>query len=68
VLKLEVINDATQHFIISGDEPFRIEVSILNGNIITHVYHGADVDLEQDPDLCYDGSLLANVDQTSTNK
>lgn len=64
MLKLEIIDQETHHFCISGDEPFRIESSIVNGVPIVHAYRGAKTVADQEPDLCYDGTVGDCKDQT----
>lgn len=55
----EQTDDGVQSFLVLGDEPFRVEVNnsgIPGGNIIAHIYRGFDVDIEQEPDLVFDGN------------
>lgn len=62
MLKLRVIDNKTQHFILSGNEPFRVEVSVNRGKVTAHVYRGFDIDQEQELDGCYDGHIgLQNI-------
>lgn len=71
MLKLEVIDNRRsihrllpgpdtvegQHFVITTTEPMRVEVSATEeGFIIAHAYRGAEVDMEQEPDLVFDGT------------
>ena len=48
-IKLEVQDNEAQHFTVSGDEPFRVEVSNIRGRIIAHVYAGFDGDEYDEP-------------------
>lgn len=58
MIKLEVINNQEQHFLITSDEPCRIEVSLIEGKyILADCYAGIQVDMEQEPIGCYDGTL-----------
>lgn len=54
---ISVISEADQHFLVAADEPFRIEVSVSDGQVIMHGYRGADTDtdMEQEPDIAYLG-------------
>ena len=58
MIKLEVINDDEQHFMIAANEPVRIEVSVVDGAVIAHIYPGFEVDTEQRPVGMYDGTLI----------
>lgn len=49
-------------FVVSGDEPFRIDVGSVYGRIIAHVYTGTEGDEEQDPVLSFDGTEGNNQD------
>ena len=57
MIKLEVIDDEGQQFLVSGDEPFRVEVLEVDGSVVAHVYGGAAVALHQEPVGMYDGTL-----------
>ena len=57
MLNLEVIDNKRQHFLVRGDEPFRIEISVDSGRVVAHVYRGYYTDTEQIPDGCYDGHI-----------
>lgn len=61
MLRLEIINDKAQHFFVSGDEPFRVEVNNTSGRTVAFVYRGAKIDKDQEPDLVYDGNNATNV-------
>lgn len=55
-IKLEVVDEATDHFIMRFEAPARVEVSLIgDGRIIAHAYFGTETDMEQDPALVYDG-------------
>jgi hypothetical protein len=63
-MKLEVIDEDTQHFIMRFNEPSRIEVSLISNlepdgpdRIIAHAYNGTETDMEQEPDLVFDGTI-----------
>lgn len=53
MLKLEIIDENKQHFCVTSDEPVRIEVSVVNGNVLCYGYRGAETDTEQEPDVLY---------------
>jgi hypothetical protein len=57
-MRNEVVNNDDQHFIMRFDRPARIEVSVVDGKVIAHAYSGYDTDIEQEPDLVYDGSIV----------
>ena len=57
MIALAVIDADTDHFIVAADQPMRIEVSLVSGRIVAHVYKGAEVDPEQDPSFAYDGHI-----------
>ena len=65
MLNLVVIDNEAQHFIVSGDEPFRIEVRVDKGRVVADVYRGYYIDTEQDPDGCYDGHIGLNESWTA---
>lgn len=48
-------------FLLSSDEPVRIEVNGWDPSktpeIIAHVYKGEKIEIDQDPIGCFDGSL-----------
>lgn len=56
MISLNVVDEDTDHFIVSADEPVRIEVSVVSGRVIAHAYRGHMIDMEQEPDLVYDGN------------
>ena len=61
MIALHVENEERQHFIVTGDEPFRVEIiHTPDKDIIAHVYQGVRWDEEQDPIGGYDGTLLDN--------
>lgn len=55
--RLEVINQAIDHIVLSTDEPARFEVSLIEGRILIHGYDGIETDLEQEPTVVYDGTV-----------
>lgn len=57
MISLSVMNPRTHHFIISGDEPFRIESSLVHDIPIVHVYRGDSCNTDDDPVGVYDGTL-----------
>lgn len=62
MIKLQVIYEEEQHFVLSGDEPMRVEVSVFHGKIVAHVYRGVKVDGRQEPVGMYDGTIKRNSD------
>ncbi len=61
-MKMTVVDSNEDHFIVAFDSPGRIEISLVNGRIMAHVYKGEDIDLEQSPVGAYDGTLEYNED------
>ena len=59
MIKLEVINDDHNQFLIKANEPIRIEVMRANkqGDILAYVYKGTRINLNQRPCAIYDGTL-----------
>lgn len=58
MIRLEVIDNDEQNFILFADEPMRVEVSVSkSGEVLADVYQGVDVDMEQEPLGCYDGNI-----------
>lgn len=60
MIRLNVVDDEKQHFILNFEEPGRVEISVIKGRVVAHVYKGAEDDTEQDPSLMYDGHLGCN--------
>jgi hypothetical protein len=67
MIRLEVIpptRDCREHFVVSGDEPFRVEYSAFpqrgGVHIMAYVYRGYKPDAEQEPIGCFDGTLKEN--------
>lgn len=65
MIKMKVINDEKQHFVIELHRPGRVEVTVNNGKVLAHVYEGAETNLEQELLGVYDGTLLYNKDWES---
>lgn len=63
-IALKVIDDAKQHFVAQFARPGRIEIVLVNGRVIAHIYEGADTDKEQEPLGMYDGTQVHNTDWT----
>lgn len=61
MIKLDVIDDEEQHFTVSGDEPFRVEVTSMRFGVVAHVYRGAESNTEDEPAGAYDSSLDTNT-------
>jgi|GEM_PF-7107050 len=49
MIRSEVINEDEDHIIVRSDEPVRIEMSVVNGRTIVHVYRGVKDHSEQEP-------------------
>jgi len=47
----------SHHFVITSDEPVRIEVVGVENGVIAFGYKGTEVDLEQEPDLVFDSTI-----------
>ena len=58
-ITLKVIDADEDHIIVTTDVPFRIEVSTINGRLMLHGYKGTEIDLDQDPDVIWDGPEVA---------
>jgi hypothetical protein len=55
-IRLDTYDRNRQHFVVRADEPVRVEVEVVDGKVLAHVYKGTDDDLDQDPVGAYDGS------------
>ena len=65
-IRLEVVDDEAQHFVIVFERPGRVEVCVTRGgNVVAHVYEGARDHPEQEPLGGYDGGLDVNRGWTS---
>jgi hypothetical protein len=53
VLKLEILDEKKQSFVITSDEPVRIVVGLAGQDIICYGYRGVETDMEQDPDVLF---------------
>lgn len=63
MIMLEVQSDEHgdyQHFTVRADEPMRVEVMVIDGKAIAHVYTGTEDDLDQEPLGAYDGNNVEN--------
>jgi hypothetical protein len=54
MIRLDVIEDEQGHFVVSGDEPFRVEVMVGGDNPTVFVYAGAEADEDDEPLGGYD--------------
>ena len=54
-IKLHVVDGNADHFILQFDRAGRVEVSVVSGRIIAHVYEGSKVKPDQEPLGMYDG-------------
>lgn len=63
-LRLDVVDNENQHFVVSGTKPFRVEVSVVGGRVLAEVYPGADADMGQDPVGAFDGTNDNNTSWT----
>lgn len=50
------LNNQHDSFIVSGNEPFRVDVRTAGNNVIAYVYPGAEIDPDQDPVFAFDGA------------
>ena len=57
MIRMEPINNNEQHFLVTADEPCRIEVSVVDGRVIMFAYRGVEVDQDQEPATHYDGTV-----------
>lgn len=62
MIKLTVVNDQRQLFVVSGDEPFRVEIAHNDSRVFAHVYRGEQRDENDEPVGAYDGTLHDNKD------
>ena len=58
MIELEVIDAEKDHFMVRGDEPYRVEI-IASDPMIAHVYRGEEIDEHQEPVGAYDGTIPA---------
>ncbi len=69
MIKLEILDDERQTFLVTGDEPYRVEVAVLpGGRILTDVYPGDTVDMDQAPVGGYDGTMSHSPYSNGTNQ
>ena len=59
-IKLEVISDKKDHFAVIFNRPGLVEVTVLNGSVVAHVYDGVPPDVSADPIGAYDGTNDSN--------
>lgn len=60
-IRLEVLDDESQHFCVYFERPGRIEIAPTpDGKIIAHVYRGAKINTDQRPIGMYDGTIDEN--------
>lgn len=60
MIRMDIINFGRQHYILTADEPYRLEsMTTAEGKAIVHVYTGVEIDMEQDPLACIDFTLPA---------
>ena len=58
MIKLEIINNNEQNFLISADEPIRVEICRLaRSKILAYVYRRTKINQWQEPVLVYDGTV-----------
>ena len=58
MIKLNVFDEKLQHFLLSADQPMRVEVSLTTGGkIIAHVYKGHKIKKTQKPCGVFDGTV-----------
>jgi len=63
MIKLKVIDEDSNHFMVFADEPFRGEFSTTpDGDVVFHGYRGTDIDMEQRPDLVFLSDNESNED------
>lgn len=55
MIKGQVQSGMSEGFFIQADEPVRVEIS--SSGVIT-VYRGFEVDMEQEPDACFDTASM----------
>lgn len=62
MIRVQVIDNCSDHFVVYADEPVRVEVSMVSSkyggesHVVAHVYEGVGVDEEQEPLGAYDGT------------
>jgi hypothetical protein len=70
-IRMEVINNRTDHFVLYFERPGRVEVSLIahpsgeGRNVIAHVYDGTTVDVNQETLGAFDGTIESNVGWTA---
>lgn len=61
MIKLDIVKQDRDHFVVTFTEPGRIEVSLLQERVIAYVYEGTKADQVQKPIGCYDGPRGENT-------
>lgn len=61
-IRLNVIPDDLNddHFSVHFEKPGRIEITVVDGLVLAHVYEGAENNLDQEPIGGYDSSIGEN--------
>lgn len=66
MIRLRILDHTTDHILVATDEPARFEISLISdgyghGRVLVHGYNGTEPDLDQDPDITYDGMEAAEM-------
>lgn len=61
-IRLEILSNDDQHFCLYFDRPGRVEVLLVDGDIIAHAYQGTKDDPDQDPEFAYDGHMASEME------
>lgn len=56
MIRMRVVKPLT-HFVVSADQPCTVEVIVVNGDLIAHVYDSVDTDQDSDPIGAFDATL-----------
>ena len=58
MIKLQVLDNESNHFVVRGDEPFRIEIMTdSSGRVQAMVYQGSKDNPDQEPVGVFDGDI-----------
>lgn len=55
-----IVNAEQDQILCCLDRPGRVEIQVVNGRLILHVYAGSIINLEQEPIFFYDGNDVAS--------
>ena len=59
---LTILDHKQDHVLISTTGAARFEISLVTGRVVIHGYKGTGIDQEQEPDITYDGTEHATME------